>query len=42
MELVGTVSGFNVNKGRVLTLEFAVVRAGASGRAGAGQEPLVK
>jgi 4-amino-4-deoxy-L-arabinose transferase-like glycosyltransferase len=42
MEVFGSLTGFNFNKGRVLSLEFAVVGAGASGLAGSGQQSLVK
>jgi 4-amino-4-deoxy-L-arabinose transferase-like glycosyltransferase len=42
IEPLGSLSGFNANKGRVQTLEFAVVRAGPSTLAGSGKQALIK
>jgi 4-amino-4-deoxy-L-arabinose transferase-like glycosyltransferase len=39
---LGSVSGFNVNKGRMQTLEFAIIEPGRSSVARSGQDPLVK
>jgi len=42
LEPVETLAGFNVNKGKPTTLEFAVVGAGRSTLARSGEQPLVK
>lgn len=42
LERVGSVTGFNANKGKAQTLEFAVVGAGPSALAASGEEPLVE